>query len=164
MKNDPIVLVALGLLLAADVAVAQQIPSSQPVTTTTSAGSTEFLSSVPAGALLVTEWYNQSVYDQTNTKIGDISDVLISPIDGKITALIIGVGGFLGLGEKYVAVAFSEVKWTLRDSENYPTIHTTKEALRVARGLKHDPNSSAWIVARRPEQTNPAVRVASAQE
>jgi sporulation protein YlmC with PRC-barrel domain len=107
---------------------------------------------VPAGALPVTEWYKQSVYDQTNTKIGDISDVLISPIDGKVAALIIGVGGFLGLGEKYVAVAFNEVKWTLRDNKNYPTIHTTKEALRVARGLKHDPNSSAWIVADGPSK------------
>jgi sporulation protein YlmC with PRC-barrel domain len=152
MKNDRIVVAALGMLLAADVAVAQQIPGSQPVTTTTSPASIEFLSSVPAGALPVTEWYKQSVYDQTNSKIGDISDVLISPIDGKIAALIIGVGGFLGLGEKYVAVAFNEVKWTLRDNKKYPTIHTTKETLRVARGFKHVANSSAWIVADGPSK------------
>ena len=49
---------------------------------------------VPVGSLTVTDWYKQSVYDPTNTKIGQIMDVLVSP-DGKVDTLIVGMGGFL---------------------------------------------------------------------
>jgi hypothetical protein len=37
----------------------------------------------------VTDWYKQSVYDPSNSKIGEIMDVLLSP-DGKVNALIVG--------------------------------------------------------------------------
>lgn len=146
MKNNLITAVTLCLLSTAGVAAAQQAPTSQPRATTTLAPSTEFLATIPADSLPVTAWYKQSVYDTTNTKIGDIADVLVSPTGGNITALIIGVGGFLGIGEKDVAVAFNEIKWTIRDNKNYPTIHATKEALRIARGFKYDAKTSTWIV------------------
>ena len=42
--------------------------------------------------------------DPGYNKIGEIMDVLVDR-DGKIHALIVGVGGFLGIGEKDVAVA-----------------------------------------------------------
>lgn len=145
MENKLITAIALCLLITASVAEAQQAPTSQPRATTTLAPATEFLANVPADSLPVTAWYKQSVYDTTNTKIGDVADVLVSPTDGKITAVIIGVGGFLGMGEKDVAVAFNEIKWTMRDNKNYPTIKATKEAMRVARGFKYDPKTSTWI-------------------
>jgi len=146
MKKNLITAAAICLLITAGVAAAEQVPTPQPRATTTVAPPTEFLATIPTDSLPVTAWYKQSVYDTTNTKIGDIADVLVSPTDGKITALIIAVGGFLGMGEKDIAVAFNEVKWTMRDNKNYPTIQTTKEALRIARGFKYDPKTSAWIV------------------
>jgi len=146
MKKNLITAAAICLLITAGVAAAEQVPTPQPRATTTVAPPTEFLATIPADSLPVTAWYKQSVYDTTNTKIGDIADVLVSPTDGKITALIIGVGGFVGMGEKDIAVAFNEVKWTMRDNKNYPTIETTKEALRIARGFKYDPKTSTWIV------------------
>jgi sporulation protein YlmC with PRC-barrel domain len=145
MNINLIAAATIGLLMTADTAMAQQVPTSQPSTTTTVTTPTEFLAIMPAGSLPVANWYKQSVYDTTNTKIGDIADVLVSPIDGKVTALIIGVGGFLGMGEKDVAVAFNEVKWTMRDNKNYPTIQATKETLRIARGFKYDAKTSSWV-------------------
>ena len=68
----------------------------------------KILASIPANAMTVTHWYKQSVYDPSNNKIGEIMDVLVSP-DGHATALIVGVGGFLGAGEKDVAVPFTAV-------------------------------------------------------
>jgi sporulation protein YlmC with PRC-barrel domain len=47
----------------------------------------------------VSNFYRQSVYDPSDNKIGDIDDVLIDK-EGRVTAMIIGVGGFLGMGEK----------------------------------------------------------------
>jgi PRC-barrel domain len=65
----------------------------------------QMLRQVPADALTVTDWYKQDVYDPNNNKIGEVMDVLLDK-SGKVTSLIIGVGGFLGAGEKDVAVPF----------------------------------------------------------
>src|SRR5215212_3821520 len=50
------------------------------------------------------------VYNQNNEKIGDI-DELILDNSGKIQAVVIGVGGFLGIGERNVAVPFDQIKF-----------------------------------------------------
>ncbi len=47
-----------------------------------------------------------SVYGTDNTNIGDINDVLIGS-DGNVRAVVVGVGGFLGVGEKDVAIPFN---------------------------------------------------------
>jgi sporulation protein YlmC with PRC-barrel domain len=110
MNKKLIMATALSVLIIGGAVEAQQVPTSQPRTTTTATPLTQFLATLPAGSLPVTAWYKQNVYDTTNTKIGDIVDVLVSPIDGKITALMVGVGGFLGVGEKNIAVSFNEIK------------------------------------------------------
>jgi hypothetical protein len=61
------------------------------------------MNSVPSNAKTVTDWYKQDVYDRSDNKIGKIDDVLVSG-SGQINAVMIGVGGFLGAGEKDVAV------------------------------------------------------------
>lgn len=51
-----------------------------------------------------------NVYNNANQKIGDISDVILDQ-SGKVAAVVIGVGGFLGMGEHYVAVNYDQLKW-----------------------------------------------------
>ena len=104
----------------------------------------ELMTNVPTGSLTVTDWYKQSVYDPSNTKIGQIMDVLVSP-DGKADTLIIGVGGFLGAGEKDVAVSFSAVQKTVKDNKIYLTMNTTKDALKSAPGFKYDRQQTTWV-------------------
>jgi len=50
------------------------------------------------------------VYNDANEKIGDISEMILDK-SGKVANVIIGVGGFLGMGEHYVAVAYDKLKW-----------------------------------------------------
>jgi sporulation protein YlmC with PRC-barrel domain len=50
------------------------------------------------------------VYNEANEKIGDISEIILDK-SGKVANVIIGVGGFLGMGEHYVAVAYDKLKW-----------------------------------------------------
>src|SRR5437868_5280549 len=76
------------------------------------------ITSLPSGALPISDYYNQSVYDSQDNKIGDVSDLLVDK-DGKINAVIIGVGGFLGAGEKNVAVAFNALKVTDKNGKRY---------------------------------------------
>ena len=51
------------------------------------------------------------IYGPDNKEVGKITDVLMSK-DGKAQAIVIGVGGFLGLGEKNVSVPYDKVKFT----------------------------------------------------
>jgi sporulation protein YlmC with PRC-barrel domain len=52
-----------------------------------------------------------NVYNQNNDKIGDISEVIVDK-GGKADAVVIGVGGFLGIGQKDIAVSFNDLKWS----------------------------------------------------
>jgi sporulation protein YlmC with PRC-barrel domain len=103
----------------------------------------EMLKTLPSG-VTVTDWYKQSVYDPNDSKIGDVKDVLVST-DGKIDALIVGVGGFLGAGEKDVAVPFTAIKHTEKNNKVYLTMDTTKDALKAAPGFKYDSNTTKWV-------------------
>jgi sporulation protein YlmC with PRC-barrel domain len=52
-----------------------------------------------------------NVYNEANEKIGDINDVILDK-SGKVENVVLGVGGFLGMGEHYVAVAYDKFKWS----------------------------------------------------
>lgn len=77
----------------------------------------------------------QPVYSSAGEEaeeIGNISDIVFSA-DGQITAVIIGVGGFLGIGEKAVAVDFHSLEFTLaHDNTERWVVPTTAEALTNA--------------------------------
>ncbi len=61
------------------------------------------------------QYIGHAVYNFQGENIGDINDLLFDK-DGGIVAAVIGVGGFLGMGEKNVAVAFSAIQ-VREDSE-----------------------------------------------
>lgn len=79
----------------------------------------------------------QTVYNDANERIGDINDLILGP-DGKISHAVIGVGGFLGMGEKLVGVSFSDLKLN-RDADGAMrvTLSSTKEALENAPDFKY---------------------------
>jgi sporulation protein YlmC with PRC-barrel domain len=106
--------------------------------------SAELMTNVPSSGMTVTDWYKQDVYDHSNAKIGKIEDVLISS-SGQINAVIVAVGGFLGAGEKDVAVDFSSVKRTMKDNKAYLTMDTSKDAIKSAPGFKYDSDKTRWV-------------------
>jgi hypothetical protein len=75
-----------------------------------------------------------TVYGPENASIGNINDVLIAN-DGKINAVVIGVGGFLGVGEKDVAVSFDALNITRMPNSNSIdkiTVSYSKDELKKA--------------------------------
>lgn len=107
--------------------------------------SAQMLSRTPSGSLTVTDWYKQDVYDPKNNKIGEVMDVLVDK-SGKVTSLIVGVGGFLGVDEKDVAVPFDAVQIINQDNSKWRLVmNTTKNDLKAAPGFKYDRNSTAWV-------------------
>jgi sporulation protein YlmC with PRC-barrel domain len=51
-----------------------------------------------------------NVYNESNEKIGDIQEIIIDK-SAKVDNVVLGVGGFLGMGEHYVAVPMEKLKW-----------------------------------------------------
>ena len=109
----------------------------------------QMLTALPSEDWPATNWYKQSVYDLADNKVGEIADLLIDH-DGKNTAVLIGVGGFLGMGEKYVAVPFDAVHFKKKDNSWYPVMNTTKDALKNAPGYRYDRNAQRWTPESQP--------------
>jgi sporulation protein YlmC with PRC-barrel domain len=80
---------------------------------------------------LASDIYKASVYDPSEKKIGDISDLMIDS-KGNVTAVIIGVGGFLGVGQKDVVIPFEELKVSAREGKDRFVLNRTKEELKLA--------------------------------
>jgi sporulation protein YlmC with PRC-barrel domain len=84
----------------------------------------------------VNEWrmanyLGKPILNASGEKIGDVSDVLFER-GGKITSVVIGVGGFLGLGAKQVAIPFEAVTYRDQDGDRQIIVPLTKEALQAA--------------------------------
>jgi sporulation protein YlmC with PRC-barrel domain len=75
-----------------------------------------FLTKQESGDLLASNLIGQPVVNAKDESIGDVND-LVTDKDGKIVAVLIGAGGFLGLGEKDVAVSYDDLKF-VRDKDN----------------------------------------------
>jgi sporulation protein YlmC with PRC-barrel domain len=75
------------------------------------------------------------VYNEANEKIGDISEIILDK-SGKVANVIIGVGGFLGMGEHYVAVAYDKLKWVNDPVRSAST--SSDRPNRVRRKCPHD--------------------------
>ena len=82
---------------------------------------------------LATNLIGETVYNGTGDdaeNIGNVNDIVIGS-NGEVESVVIGVGGFLGLGEKNVAVNYSEVDWAERDGDRWLVIAATKEQLEA---------------------------------
>jgi hypothetical protein len=77
-----------------------------------------------------------SVYGPDNKSIGEIDD-LVAGNDGKVAAAVIGVGGFLGMGQKMVAVSFDSIQKS-KDEKGNPklTLSATVDQLKSAPDFK----------------------------
>jgi sporulation protein YlmC with PRC-barrel domain len=81
-----------------------------------------FLSQVQPGQWQVSHLDGLEVYNSNNEKIGDISELVLDA-GGKVQAVVIGVGGILGVGAREVAFPFEQIRFV-----NEPRAGTTGEA------------------------------------
>lgn len=107
---------------------------------------TQFVTAVPAGSYSISTYYNEDVYDPQNNKIGDVNDVILDK-SGRVSAVIVGVGGFLGVGEKDVAVPFNALKVAEKDGDRYLVMEASKDALEKAPGYTYDRTKGIWMPA-----------------
>jgi sporulation protein YlmC with PRC-barrel domain len=106
---------------ASTAALSQQSTTPPPVATSPPAVNS-MTSQTAAGQWRASKLVGLNVYDTQNAKVGDIEDVLIEP-SGKVAGAVIGVGGFLGIGEHAVLIPFDQIKFM-----NEPASRTTTTA------------------------------------
>jgi sporulation protein YlmC with PRC-barrel domain len=95
-------LAATAMLVSA--ALAQTTAPTQP------AGPGQVMTQMPPDLMRGSQLMGIDVYGADNQKIGDVDEVLVDR-QGKIHGLVVGVGGFLGIGQKDVAISFDQVQW-----------------------------------------------------
>jgi sporulation protein YlmC with PRC-barrel domain len=106
--------------------------------------SAHLMTTMPANGTTVTNYYKQNVYDPSGNKVGDISDLIVEK-DGRIAAAMVGVGGFLGINEKNVAIPFDALKASQKNNVWHLTVNTTKDDLKSAPGFKYDRDTTMWV-------------------
>jgi sporulation protein YlmC with PRC-barrel domain len=89
-------------------AFAQANPPAHPpaAATTSPAASPKFVAKQSANQWAFSKFKGTDVLGPNNAHIGDVEDVLFDK-NGKVEAVVVGVGGFLGIGEKNVALDMS---------------------------------------------------------
>lgn len=86
-----------------------------------------------ADGFLATNIIGEKVYNGTADdaeNIGDVNDIVLAA-DGTADQLVIGVGGFLGIGEKNVSLPFKDFDWAERNGDRWLVMATTKEQLQA---------------------------------
>jgi sporulation protein YlmC with PRC-barrel domain len=106
-------------------------------------GAVQFTTKLPGDTAAVSTYYKRNVYDTADEKIGDVTDLIMGH-DGTISTAVIAVGGFLGMGEKEVAVPFNSLHVTKKDGSWYLVMHTTKEALSNAPKFAYAGERAHW--------------------
>ena len=89
-------------------------PSHGAAATMPATGTPRFFTAMDADQWRASKFAGVDIYGVNNEKIGDVDDVILDR-QGNIDAVVIGVGGFLGIGEKQVALPFDQVEWMTGD-------------------------------------------------
>jgi sporulation protein YlmC with PRC-barrel domain len=112
---------------------AGQSGAATSTTTTTRSTTVNFVPSQGPNEVRVSTLRGMAVRNAQNEDLGDINDIVMDSSNGNPKAVIIGVGGFLGLGEKNVAVPFNALTFTQgNDGTRVARLDTTKDALQNA--------------------------------
>lgn len=105
-------LALLGTVLVSAPAVAQTSPPAAPTTApsaqTQTMNTATWMTQMQPGQWRASQLRGLSVYNTNNERIGEIDELLVDN-SGKIQAAVIGVGGFLGIGEHRVAVPLDQM-------------------------------------------------------
>ncbi|MGA2993230.1 PRC-barrel domain-containing protein [Bradyrhizobium sp.] len=93
---------------------------------------------IPQNDELSSKVVGLDIYNTDNKDIGQIKDIALNP-NGRSQAYIVSVGGFLGLGEHYVAVNPSAVKvsYNEQDKKWHASMNATADQLKAAPEFKY---------------------------
>jgi len=118
----------------------QSTTATQSQSTSMPGGAGQFMTQMSANLMRGSKLMGVNIYGSDNQKIGDVDDVILDK-QGKIQAIVVGIGGFLGIGEKDVAIPFEQVQWMSAD-EDRTTSNTQASGTTTAGGVTTPANPS----------------------
>ena len=126
----------LALIIASLAMLASPAFAQDSKTTGTAPAEAKF-STVSKDEMFSSKLKGLNVYNQKDESVGEITDIAIK--NNQIDALILSVGGFLGVGEHYVAVSPSSVnvRYDSKNDKWLASMNTTKDALKTAPEFKY---------------------------
>jgi hypothetical protein len=133
MKTSLCILASAMLLAAPAMAQSSQNNATTAAPNMQSAASTAFMHK--EGEWRASKLVGVNVYNDSNEKIGDINDLILDS-SGRVANAVIGVGGFLGMGEHNVAVTFDQLKFAkepVKTASNDGAAKTTSSTTGSAR-------------------------------
>jgi sporulation protein YlmC with PRC-barrel domain len=102
----------------------------------TSTAATKFITQQPVNEWLARVFIGQTVHNAAGEIVGDIKDLVFNR-KGQISTVVIGVGGFLGVGEKNVGIPFDALTFNVgKSGERVIVVALSKEALVKAPEFK----------------------------
>jgi hypothetical protein len=131
----------------------QQVPQAQTSEQTQAVQKTEKVNTKglimlqDKNTFLASDLTGATVYSPQDESIGDVNDVIVSR-DGKVDGIIVGVGGFLGIGEKDAAIKMMDT-----DTGVKLVLEMTKDQLAAAPEFKSKTDMQAEINAEQPSST-----------
>jgi sporulation protein YlmC with PRC-barrel domain len=122
--------------LAAVVLTAIAVPNQAPAQTTPITPPIQFVAEQPAGEWLARVFVGANVQNGLGETVGNVNDLVFDP-SGHISTVILGVGGFLGMGEKDVGIPFGALTYAAdKSGGRIVMVALTKEALLLAPAFK----------------------------
>lgn len=147
---------AAVLAVSMPVAFAQTTTNTAPKTTSETATTHTGVSTnhIMPGQIRATQMDGSTVYDTQNRNIGDVKDMILDK-DGKVAAVVLDVGSFLGVGGKFVAIPMNDLKITF-DNNNKPrfAVDMTKEQLKSAQAYDLNEKTGSTGSSTAPRNTN----------
>ncbi len=107
--------------------------------TTGSATGMWYTAPITTGQHRASDLINQSVYNRANERVGEVNELVLDQ-NGQVVAAIIGVGGFLGIGERNVAVNFNQLQMVNDNNTMRLVVNADKAQLQQAPEFRRPDN------------------------
>ena len=136
-------------------------PASPPTAQTSPSGSQLQWYSHQADEMRASKLIGATVRNDANESIGSINELILGK-DGKVAAVVIGVGGFLGIGEREVALDFKSLRFErdtgamARADSVVVRVNATKDALKAAPAWTWEDRTGTGTSPTAPPATRPA--------
>ena len=160
MLKTLVISTAVSALMVSGAFAQANPPAHPPAATTSPAASPKFVAKQSADQWTFSKFKGTDVLGPDNAHIGDVDDVLFDK-NGKIDAVVVGVGGFLGIGEKNVALDMSAFQIVPASApaataaSNDPNdiklkVSWTKDQLKTAPDFQYYKTQARHLTRRRP--------------
>ena len=141
----------LTAIFAAAIALAAPLAHAQTTHPATSRAAIVTMNEMTPDQIRASKFIGSTVYDVQNRNIGDVKDMVFGH-DGRIEAVVLDVGAFLGMGGKFVAVKLGDIK----TDNNRLTLDMNKEQLQQAAAYRFNDQSWGYGSSTAPARDNTA--------